>query len=218
MVTRQCDFGPACVAQNDARPIGQTLMAVAGAWTTNPPNDPRVVLIVDGPPGCPFDDPSEPCQSALEGVMTLSDSSGAFSAETYVVTLGQDAQNDSCLQQMALRGGTQMGPIGVSESGPDLESALLAAIAPIVADAAATSCLIELKSRPSRPDLVSVTIAGREVPFDSSGKIGWNFQKGSSFRIQLHGSSCQDLQRARPKEVAAWFGCVPCGEAFACPP
>ena len=216
MATRPCDFGTACLAQNDARPIAQTLMAVAGAWNTNPPHDPRVVLIVDGPPGCPFDDPSATCQPALDAVMMLNRSQEAYSAETYVVALGQDAQNDSCLQKMALRG-AQIDPIEVSESGQDFTSSLLAAIAPIVGDAAATSCTIELKSKPPRPDLVSVTIMGREVPFDSSGRTGWNYQKGSNTRIQLHGSSCQDLQRVRQTEVVAKYGCAPCGEASPCP-
>ena len=215
MATRPCDFGPACVAQNDGRPIAPTLMAVAGLWTDNPPNDPRVVLIVDGPPGCQFDDPSQTCQPALDAVSMLSRSSDTYSAETYVVALGQDAQNDACLVKMALRGGTQI--LGISENGQDLVSALSAAIAPIVAEAAATSCTIELKSKPARLDLVAVFIRGQEVPFDPSGnKNGWNFQNDSNIRIQLHGSSCQDLQGARPSEVSARFGCAPCGEASPC--
>ena len=204
----QCDFGPSCLAQNDARPMAQTLMAVPGLWGNNQPYDPTVVLIVDGPPGCSFDDPSQTCQPALDAVSMLNGSA----TETYVVALGEDAQSETCLQKMAARGGTQMGLIPVSENGPDLTAALGEKIGPIVASAAETSCTIELKSKPPRMDQVSVFIKGTEVCHDFSTKNGWTWADQKSVRIQLRGPACQMLQNARQPDVWVRFGCAPCGD------
>jgi hypothetical protein len=210
----QCVFGPpSCLAPNDARPIAQTLLSVPSLWGTSQPPYPTVVLIVDGPPGCPFDDPNQTCQPALDAISTLRPSE----TDTFIVALGPDAQNNDCLWKMAERAGTPPGLLQVSENGPDPTGSLSAAISPIVAAAASTSCTIQLKSKPARMDLVAVYIGDREVPFYSTGNIGWNYVKQSSLRIQVRGADCQRLQQARQTDVSVLYGCSPCGEASPCP-
>jgi len=212
---RQCDFGQSCLAQNDARPIAQTLMTVPNAWGTNPHN-PTVVMIVDGPPGCPFEDPSQTCQPALDAVSMLR---GLFQSKLYVAALGQEAQTNQCLKNMVGRGGNPTtGLIPIPEGFQDPVAALTLAIQPIVMDAAKTSCTIDLRSKPPHTDLVSLWIGPTEVPFDSSGMNGWNFEATSSVGIQVStGYWCQKLRNAKRADVTAKFNCAPCGEVSPCP-
>jgi hypothetical protein len=210
----RCDFSQSCLAPNDARPIAQALMAVPTLRGSNSPFS-TVVLLVDGPPGCPSEDPNQTCQPALDAVSMLKN----FSSDLYVVALGQDAQNNKCLRNMAARGTVFPGePIGIWEGSQDPIAMLTTAIQPILDGAAETSCTIDLRSKPAHLDQVSLWVSGAEVPFDPSGRNGWRFQGDSSRRIEVSGRSCEDLRRARPADVYALFGCAPCGETYPCPP
>src|SRR3954470_8350563 len=51
-----------CTSLNEARPVAQSLQAAEGAFSSSPKNgDSLVILIADGAPGCPTDDPATRC-------------------------------------------------------------------------------------------------------------------------------------------------------------
>lgn len=212
----QCGQGPpgnACVAQADSRPVAQALAAASSLFNSPPDilNDRDVVLMVDGPPGCVGEDPSNACLSALMAVSMLS----SASIKTYVIGVGDAAQDEPCLQQIALMGGTSTPLFNTSDP-----TSLSKALGQIVTSATESSCTIRLHEKVD-PSLISVLLQGHEIPYDPSRRDGWSYVAGSSAQIQVYGSSCRDLQgalSAHPGTVLMILsGCPPCGEAFACP-
>lgn len=199
----QSQPGMGCVAQSDSRPVSQTLSMVSGLFDSPPypTNDRYVVLVTDGAPGCTTEDSSQACMNAQMAVSTLS----RAGIKTYVVGVGGDAQDEPCLQQIALMGGTSTPLFDVTDP-----TSLSKALAQIVDVAASTSCTIELNQKIADVTLISVFLQGHEICFDPTGRDGWSYAPGSSVRIEMHGSACDSLQTLHARDVMIWSGCSPC--------
>jgi len=196
--------GTGCVAQTDSRAVSQALSDVFDLFTSNDPSSERtVVLILDGPPGCPTEDPGKACGSAQSQANWLLTHLGI---KTYVVGVGDQAQGDDCLQQLASQGGTSN---AYSALDP---SALMKTLTQIV-NVAGITCTVELKVPPPDPNLVQVLVKGKEVHYDPTGSTGggWSYLSfgGSTVRIELHGSACA-LLSSPSQLIQVWSGCAPC--------
>ena len=207
MLYHPCDssgVGMGCVAATDSRAVSQTLAALDVFTSNDSTNDRYIVLITDGPPGCPTEDPGKACgaaQSQVSGLMTHG------GIKTYVVGIGDDAQGDSCLQQLATQGGTGT-PYTALDSG-----ALMRALSQI-ANVAAVTCTIDIKVPPDK-GLIQVQVQGKEIHYDQTGNTGgWSYDPvpfgNATDRIELSGSACLYLQNSRSAQLAVWSGCPPC--------
>jgi hypothetical protein len=206
-----------CVAPTDSRPLTQALMSASTVFNSlqsgpqGDTNDHYVMLLVDGTAGCVGEDPDDACTSALAALSTL----GRASVKTYVVAIGEDAENDMCLQQLALAGGAAnpVTPFVVQARDP---TQLTKNIGKIIA-AIAPSCIIDLKTVPSDISEISVYVQSHQIPHDASQTNGWSFFPASNVEIQVFGPACQTVQAAAPNDVRVYAGCPPCGENFPCP-
>jgi len=193
---------PGCTSLNDARPVAQALQAADGIFSSSSKNGDRVVLLIaDGAPGCATDDPSTKCAAEKQAVATLYNDG----IRTYVIAIGDDAQNDSCLQQIAGAGSSTM-PTAVSDT-----ASLMTALTRAMALALSAACTVELTPGNYDPDLLSVRLGDHdqdhEIPPDSHD--GWTFA-GSFTRIKLNGASCMKLQTSPTLKVSVNYGCPPC--------
>ena len=196
--------GSGCVAPTDSRAIAQSLSwNVIGdlfSSATDPASQRYVVLIADGPPGCPSEDASAACGAAESAVSALLKNAGI---KTFVVGVGDTADGDICLGQMATMGGTGM-PYVASDSG-----SLMKALTQVIGVISVTPCTIVLSQTPEDHSLVAVNVANKEIPYDMTEQNGWNFV--SPTRIQLHGTSCQYLQNFHSAPlIGIAYGCPPC--------
>jgi len=199
--------GPGCTSLNDARPMAQALQAVDGIFSSSPPSDGvrSVVLIVDGGPDCPSANAPSKCSAEKQAVATLS----IHHVDTYVIALGDDAQNDTCVQQIATAGSSSY-PSAVDDV-PSLASTLTRAMAP----ALAAACTLELTPGDYDPGLLSIRFSDvdqdHEVPYDTNTQhSGWSFQPQTLSRIKINGSYCVWLQSSSSLRVKVGYGCPPC--------
>ena len=195
----QCDPGPAantCVASNDSRPISETLMNTSMLFSDSITIDQYVVLLTDGPPGCPGE--PNPCGDAASALSKLN----AMFIKTFVVAIGSDAQMDSCLTSLVRQGVAQ------SLTGASDMKSLVSALNSIVGPAASASCVITLLSPPPDPQ-VTIIVQGSELKRDSTTD-GWAFSPPGTNRIQVYGPSCNKLQNAPRSEIHVTIaGCSP---------
>ncbi|HEY4188565.1 MAG TPA: VWA domain-containing protein [Polyangia bacterium] len=212
---RMCGPGPSvngCVAQNDSRSVAQALSSAGDLFGAprDIPNDRYVVLITDGPPGCVTDDPQQACSSALKVLSSWAHSS----IKTYVIGIGDAAQDQQCLQSIALMGQASTNLFDVADP-----SSLTKAINQIVDSAAAAACTVELLTSPSDPMLVSVFLQGRELCYDPTGRSGWSYPSyPSPMRIEINGADCAAVQAApQPLDLVVSTGCLSCNTSLSCP-
>lgn len=204
---------PGCTSLNGARPIAQALEAADGIFSSSPPSDGDrvVVLIVDGGPDCPGDNVASKCSAEKQAVATLYN----HQVKTYVIALGDDAQNDSCVQQIAGAGSsTYPSPV---DDVPSLMSTLTRAMAP----ALTAACTLELTLGNYDPGLISVRFSDvdqdHEVPFDQNTQhSGWSFVPQTFSRIKINGSYCAWLQSSSSLRVKVGYGCAPCTQLDNC--
>jgi len=209
---RPCDQnqsggGSGCVAFTDSRAVSSTLNSIMGRFDSNPDpsNDRYVVLVTDGPPGCPSDDPYKACTAAQTAVSKLANAN----IKTFVVDVGANSSGDACLDQLATAGGAHMPTFYPSDP-----SSLASALAQITNVAAVTTCTIVLSGGVD-PDQLQVFVGTRQVHFEAAGVNGWNVLPGppSISRIQLHGSACAYALALHEPSVQVFSGCPPCTAA-----
>jgi len=190
--------GTGCVADSDSRALSQTLGDVADLF--NPPDDHYLVLIMDGPPGCPGEDPTTACNKAQAGETPLT----SMGYKTYVIELGDQAQSDFCLNQLAHLGGT-----GTQLLSADDPQSLGVALSKAMSVPLSTPCTVQLLGKISDPSLISVFVGPdrTEVHYDQSGSDGWSWVNGNG-RINLQGKACAAAQ-AHPG-ITVRYGCPPC--------
>ena len=191
----QCDNGPSmygCVSQLESRPIGDALqMAESTVFdNTNDGTERYLVLLVDGPAACMPDDTGS-CDDARTEIRQLAKL--PTPVWTYVIPIGQDAEADGCLQNMAVQSGvpgTANSPFAYLARDP---MQLNASLNQIGTKAAAPSCLINLQTPPPNPSNVSLYIQNQFVPpLALNGQDGWNFVPPGFQTIQVHGTWCTD--------------------------
>ncbi len=210
---RTCDGLPsmnACVSQSDSRPVGDALRSTINPGPSRvflPDNmrDRYLVLILDGAPVCDAEDPIQSCQTAQQQVSMLI----RANINVYVVPVGDDAEMTACLRTIALQAnnGTATVPFTYPARDP---AQLMMSMGKIVAKAAAASCVINLLSVPGDPTRVELFIRNHKILPDPSGQNGWSFIPGSPGTIQVHGTSCEELQDVqRTSDIEVWNACAP---------
>jgi len=202
-------MGMGCVAPTDSRAISQAMSwnVIGDLFGPSPDSASQryAVLIADGPPGCPTEEAGKACGAAQSAVSSLFKNGGI---KTFVIGVGEDANNDGCLAQLATMGGT-VTPFDVADS-----TSLMKALTQIVSMAAVTPCTINLNAPLDDPYLLSIYVQNEEVPLDTAGGNGWNYAPNSWTRIQLHGTACQYLQSFHfQPQIHLWYGCPPCTAA-----
>jgi len=210
---RPCDQsqsggGTGCVAATDSRAVFQTLNSITNRFgsSSDSSNDRYLVLLTDGPPGCPGEDPKQACGAAQGVVSTLAMMSHG-GIKTFVVDVGENVGSDPCLDQLATAGNTHM-PAFYVDDPPTLANALNQ----ITNVAAITSCTVVVPGG-GEADSLQVFVGGKEVHYEGAGLNGWNIISGgpqSSLRIQLHGSACAFSLGLHDPSIAVWSGCPPC--------
>lgn len=209
---RPCDQsqsggGTGCVAATDSRAVSQTLSSITSRFgpSADSSSDRYVVLLTDGPPGCPGEDPKQACGAAQGVVSTLSSMSHG-GIKTFVVDVGETFPNDPCLDQLA-GAGKAMPAFYVSDP-----ASLANTLNQITNVAAITSCTVVIPGG-GDPDSLQVYVGGKEVHYEMAGNNGWNVVSGgpqSSLRIQLHGSACLFSLSFRDPSIVVFSGCPPC--------
>jgi len=202
-----CPSGPptnGCTSPNDARPVAQALQTAEGLFGSSPKDGDRsVVLIVDGAPGCPGDDPGSKCTAEKQWVATLYNEG----IRTYVIEIGDAAQADTCLQQIAAAGSS------TSPYAVDDVASLTMALSRVTAPALAAACTVELMPNGYDPTTLSVRLSDHdqdhEIPFDYNGHEGWSFAN-SWTRIKINGSYCDSLKASQTLTPVVLGGCPPC--------
>jgi hypothetical protein len=179
-----------CLSSTDGRPIAQTLAKTPSLFTSSDGGPKRhVVLITDGPPGC--GDETDACNTA---VMAVSDLARSTSEPVPVLTLGDDAANNSCLRMMVTAGGYV--PPAPTMPAKDTNS-LTMSLEQIVSKAAAGYCTIKLSAPVAAP--------GSSVEIRANGHLiaahdvnnGWEFSPHDQTQwIQVNGQGCRDLQNS----------------------
>ena len=197
-----------CTSLNDARPVAQALQMLPDIFSgSSPYGDNQVILIIDGPPGCPTDDPTTKCSAERQAVATFHNNTSRMN-DIYVIAIGDDAQNDSCLEQIA--GASSADPFPVYDTS-SLTNTLKGAMAlPLAA-----ACTVEVNPNPYGPGQLSLRLSDHnqdlQVPFiDANQHDGWSFLPGSGTRLRINGSYCDMLRASPTLKVSVKGGCPPC--------
>lgn len=206
-----CDVssGPSgCVFQSTSRPLADVLRNVLSPPQGAPLLDPldtadqRLVLIVDGSPGCSSEDAGVSCSNALKQLSQL-----RARVRIHVIPIGVDvdAESTACLKSIALQGdseGTTAQPFVYRAADP---TQLTRSLYDIAADAANAACIIQLIQVPADSRRVSLEIQRQSVPRDQGSGNGWAFAPGSGSTIEVHGAWCDTLKNVtRDDEVTVW--------------
>jgi len=204
-----CPNGPAsmmgCTSPNDARPVAQALQTANSILMgTTGDGDNQVVLIVDGPPGCPTDDPTTKCSAERQAVATLYNRN----TKTFVIAIGDDAQNDSCLKQIA--GFSSTDPFPVYDSASLMNTLKGAMAVPLAA-----ACTVEVNQNIYGPGQLSLRLSDHnqdlQIPFiDGHQPDGWSSLGSSYTRLRINGMYCDMLQKSPSLKVDVKGGCPPC--------
>jgi hypothetical protein len=194
------------VSSSEARPLAGELKRVRDLYAPfgpEPLTDRYVLLTIDGPPSCPYEDPRRMCESAMQEMTRLA---GAMAAvKTFVVALGDDAAGDPCLEELALMGGAaseRPDPLFVARNRDDLQRAF----DNVFDEVASSVCELNLAPGsfdPSRSS-IAIYIRDEEIPRDRMRQNGWDFVDRSNLRIQLYGNACESLKSTEPRDVFVW--------------
>lgn len=201
-----CDVssGPSgCVFQSAARPLADVLRNVLMPPQRPPLLDPlgtadqRLILMVDGPPGCSMEDMGVSCSNALNQLSQLS-----ARVRIHVIPIGVEAEQSACLKSIALQGdpaGTTAQPFVYRAADP---MQLMQSLFAIVSDVSNAACIIQVFQPPADTRNVSLEIKRATVPRDLAN--GWSFVSGSNNTIEVRGSWCEAMKDAAPREVAVY--------------
>ena len=199
---QQCNGSPDCVSDSDSRPIFdafQTADTVLSNLGTADTSEQYAILLVDDYPSCGSEDPSISCTAATNKLTQLT----RDNVTTYVVTVGQDAEQIACLRTIALEGSSTM-PYQGHNPGQ-----LSSSLSQIVSGVAAAACVLYLQSAPADHNKVSVRVGNVSIPYDPIGREGWNYGNQQFSVIKVYGNSCRTIQNAKFKEIQVLSGCPP---------
>jgi hypothetical protein len=166
-----------------------------------------VILITDGSIMCTNDVD----ESLADAVALLENSYLDFSITTYVVGIApSEPEQAEQLDSMAIAGGApKMGLGGEDYYRADDAQQLADALAEVVANSYATSCLIDLVDPPFFPDLTKVVVGDQtfDLVDDCGTQDGFVYTDDMYEYIELCGAACDLLGVAQTAEVQ--FYCNP---------
>jgi hypothetical protein len=160
----------------------------------------RVLLITDGDPTCDRES-NNPCARAIAETSALM---ALHHAKTQIIGVSGAAERTTCLGQIALAGGTAtLDGVGfpVAHSSNELQST----VRRLIEELDQETCTLKVNAGFTDPATLDVTIQGRSVRYDPTGRVGWNVENDG--RLRFVGEDCRNLRDARPQEVSVYRCC-----------
>jgi hypothetical protein len=187
---------PGCTSSSNARPIADAMKRLVAPM--NPVltgfNERRVILMVDGSPGCSSEDAAMSCENAIAKIAELRQNN----VSVHVLPIGADPDAvPDCLKRIA--SGDSGGKYNASNP-----SELTWSLVSIVEPAAQRACEIVLTSFPSDPK-ASISLEIKNKPVSPDPVDGWSFSSPAQTTIVVRGDACRrDLQHATNEQVRLW--------------
>ncbi|MDZ4693739.1 MAG: vWA domain-containing protein [Deltaproteobacteria bacterium] len=160
----------------------------------------RVLLITDGDPTCDRES-NDPCARAIAKTSALM---ALHHAKTQLIGIGGAAERTTCLGQIALAGGTAT-PDGVGFPVAHNFSELQSTVKRQIEELDEKTCTLKVNAGFTDPATLDVTIQGRSVRYDPTGRVGWNVENDGLLRFV--GEDCRHLRDARTQDVSVYRCC-----------
>jgi hypothetical protein len=210
----QCNT-QSCFETTDESPSGHVLSRIRSHYEAEQapvPEDRYVLLITDGAPSCAAD-PDE-CELAATQAARMFSMGGI---KTFVLPLGDEAKNSTCLADVAVNGQTRAP--GATDFPWVVDAGKLAAkLREVMAPVAERICRFHVRGEIRNRDSLSVTVDYKPLPRDPTHKEGWDYDPSGSPEIWLYGSTCKKLQCSQlaQKDLRAEESCMQCGSVLTC--